>query len=66
MVQGGVEEDVVVESKAARRLAKRVDRLIKQADFVLCELQTKNERAHVSHHFHHFPPPECFVTFRAV
>jgi hypothetical protein len=47
MVLGGVEQDAMVESKAAKRLAKRVDRLIQQADTVMSELQAEKERVQV-------------------
>ena len=48
MVLSGVEQDVLQESKAAKRLAKRVDRLIQQADSVMVELQAEKERFQVS------------------
>ena len=47
MVLSGVEQDAMVESKAAKRLAKRVDRLIHQADAVMGELQAEKERFQV-------------------
>lgn len=48
MVLSGAEQDALVESKAAKRLAKRVDRLIHQADTVMAELQAEKERFQVS------------------
>ena len=47
MVLSGKEQDAMVESKAAKRLIKRVDRLIRQADFVMTELQAEKERFQV-------------------
>ncbi|XP_070210342.1 mitochondrial proton/calcium exchanger protein-like isoform X2 [Littorina saxatilis] len=44
MVLTGAEHDPMVESKASQRLAKRVDRLIHQADTVMTELQAEKER----------------------
>ncbi|XP_076466518.1 mitochondrial proton/calcium exchanger protein-like [Babylonia areolata] len=44
MVLSGKEQDTLVESKAAKRLIKRVDRLIRQADSVMVELQADKER----------------------
>ncbi|KAL8594118.1 hypothetical protein ACOMHN_000829 [Nucella lapillus] len=44
MVLSGKEHDGLVESKAAKRLIKRVDRLIRQAYSVMTELQAEKER----------------------
>ena len=48
MVLTGKEQDDMVESKAAKRLIKRVDRLIHQADSVIVELQAEKEKMQVT------------------
>ncbi|KAL8622652.1 hypothetical protein ACOMHN_009286 [Nucella lapillus] len=44
MMLSGKEEDPLEESKVARRLIKRVDRIIQQADSVMGELQLEKDR----------------------
>lgn len=44
IVLSGAEQDEIVESKAAKRLIKRVDKLIYQADAVMMELQKEKEK----------------------
>lgn len=44
IVLSGAEHDEIVESKAAKRLIKRVDKLIYQADTVMMELQKEKEK----------------------
>lgn len=44
IVLSGAEHDEIVESKAAKRLIKRVDKLIYQADAVMMELQKEKEK----------------------